>query len=287
MAVDGFNHAHVVWYRDYETNDHLYYKSFDGTIWSDLVALESVRFVYDPTITVDNRNRIHVAWSDWRYGHEWDYEIFYRRFNGLSWDPVERITEAPGNSRSPSVATDDSGNVYLAWMDQFPGVSQIYYARNDGTGWTTGVRLTNTGESARDPSMAVRPDGTVHIVWRDRRDDNWEVYYKRRGAPEYAGLEAAAIGAPGLRGLTVSPNPVSSDMVAGFSLAQTAVVQVTLFDIRGRVVSEVDLGTLPPGDSQFRWNVTGDSGAFLAPGIYFISINAGSCTRSAKIVVMR
>jgi len=287
VAVDGFNHVHVLWYSDVGGTDHLYYKSYDGTVWSEVVTLASRALIYGPTIAVDINNRVHVAWHDRRYGSAWGYEVFYRRFNGLGWDPEEQVTNARLGSHNASVATDDSGTVYLVWADKRTGDNEIYYAKNDGTGWGANVRLTRSVGESRRPSLAVTPEGELHLIWQDSRAGNAEIYYKTRGLGEFAGLENVVPGDICVRILKIAPNPVRSGTAIRFHLAASGKSDLAVYDIRGRLVSKIGLGELQPGTQLVTWDGTSQAGEPVAPGVYFAVVKAGSGVASAKLVVVK
>jgi hypothetical protein len=130
-----------------------------------------------PSIAVSG-NFVHVAWQDMRDGN---YEIYYKRSTdfGATWGADVRLTNAAGNSKSPSVAV--SGNiVHILWFDSRDGDDEIYYKRSAdfGATWGADTRLTNSGGLSDNPSVAVL-DSVVHVVWYDQRDGNPEIYYKR------------------------------------------------------------------------------------------------------------
>ncbi len=95
------------------------------------------------------------------------------------WGADIRLTNALGNSKSPSVAV--SGNiVHVVWFDSRDGNDEIYYSRSidGGTTWGANVRLTTAAGNSFTPSIAVSGNN-VHIAWHDSRSGFEEIYYKR------------------------------------------------------------------------------------------------------------
>jgi len=91
----------------------------------------------------------------------------------LTFGSAIRITTNTGDSVSPSVATDGSGHVYVAWQDNTPvtgsGYSREIWMRaspNNGASFGSAIRITtNTGASLY-PSVAA--SGTyVYVAWQD------------------------------------------------------------------------------------------------------------------------
>jgi hypothetical protein len=70
---------------------------------------------------------LHLAWFDGRHG---DDEIYYRHSAdaGTTLGPEQRVTEASGVSRRPSLAAIGRG-VHLLWMDDRDGDPRVWYRR--------------------------------------------------------------------------------------------------------------------------------------------------------------
>jgi len=82
--------------------------------------------------------------------------------------------------------------------------------------------------------------------------------------------------------LHVFPNPVKEMLTVDFSLTATDNVNITLLDVMGRTVMSKSLGTRMIGIHSEQIDC-----ADLAEGIYFVRINAGYLTQSAKIVIRK
>ena len=103
-----------------------------------------------------------MVWSDRIEGSN---EIYYRRFNGNDWEPVERLTYRDSASSSPSIAV--SGNVvHVVWQYQKGDWdADIYYRRFDEDSWQPSVVLsTDPVYMTGGASVASRGNG-VHLVW--------------------------------------------------------------------------------------------------------------------------
>jgi hypothetical protein len=285
VAADGFNHIHVLWYQDSGTADHLYYKSHDGSIWGPTVDLAARKSIYGPNIIADSRNMIHVAWHDARYAS--GYEVFHRRFDGLTWGPETRITEASNTSANATLAADGAGTVYLMWVDKRSGDYKVYYARNDGVDWGGSVLLSESSDGARHPSAVSTAAGVLHLIWRDERAGNAEIYYKSREADSFAGCDLDVTEAERSGALRVMPNPVRTGAEVRFQLKQETCADVAVYDVGGRLVSKQALGQLPAGHHLVTWEMTDIQGESVVPGIYFLTIQTTGRTRSTKVVVLR
>ena len=94
------------------------------------------------------------------------------------WTEDIRLTNDPGNSSVPAIATDTNG-IHVVWKDYRDGNPEIYYKRSSdgGNTWTGDKRLTNDPDFSNLPAIAMDRNG-IHVVWDDYRDGNHEIYYK-------------------------------------------------------------------------------------------------------------
>jgi hypothetical protein len=114
-------------------------------------------------VAVDNLGNAHVVWYDNTPGND---EVYYRRQDGTSWDPAERLTVAAGDSRYPAVAVDSNGNAHVVWSDLRDGTYwQVYYKCFGAGGWSPDLRLTDGSTDFRHPSIAIGPGDEIYVVY--------------------------------------------------------------------------------------------------------------------------
>ena len=180
IAVNG-SRVHVVWADDGDGagDSDIYYRYFNGTIWqpeqeiSTDIGIERQVF---PSIAVSG-SKVHVVWEDWEDG---DGDIYYRHFDGTTWQPEEEISTdtAWGETQSePSIAVSDN-KVHVVWEESAPpGDSDIYYRYFNGFNWEPEQEIsTDTGtEYQWSPSIAVS-DSKVHVVWEDWEDGDGDIF---------------------------------------------------------------------------------------------------------------
>jgi hypothetical protein len=80
----------------------------------------------------------------------------------------------------------------------------------------------------------------------------------------------------------VYPNPFNPLATVPILIDQPARVRVTVFDARGRVCGEQDLGILGPGNHRHRWDASG-----LASGVYTLQVECGTVVRRRSAVFVR
>jgi len=109
IAVDSADNIHVIWedtsdYNGAGTDKDIFYKRWNGT-WSptEVISTESTSNSFSVSIAVDNADNIHVTrYDNTDYdGAGTDADIFYKFWNGTSWNSTEVIsTESTLASRN-------------------------------------------------------------------------------------------------------------------------------------------------------------------------------------------
>ncbi len=78
------------------------------------------------------------------------------------------------------------------------------------------------------------------------------------------------------------PNPFNSTTSVKVSIPTNEVVNIAMFDVAGRLISEVYSGNLEAGQHQFTIN-----GGELSSGIYFLKLKSGSAEVTTRLLLMR
>ncbi len=167
--------------RNFENN----LNSYDRFNWkwstTKVISTESGGESYGSETFIDSSGNIHLVWADYsNYDSSGtDSDIFYKRWDVLSssWTTTEVIsTESAFDSANPSLAVDNSGNIYVCWDDYTnyagAGASDVdifYKFWNALSSTWNDTELVSTGSNVDSftPSIGVDSKGTVHIVWRD------------------------------------------------------------------------------------------------------------------------
>ncbi|HVP58620.1 MAG TPA: FlgD immunoglobulin-like domain containing protein [bacterium] len=114
-------------------------------------------------IAVDSHGRIHVVWYDRRDGQ---WEIYYKRCDGGTWEPDTRLTTSAGNSVTPAIAVDSADRLYVVWSDDRDGSWAIYYKQYDGVSWGADQRLVSAGLGQGYPAIAVDGNDNIYVAWQ-------------------------------------------------------------------------------------------------------------------------
>jgi hypothetical protein len=135
-----------------------------------------------PSIAVDNADIIYVAWTENRNGN---YDIYFTNSTdgGITFSANKKVNDDAGTTGqySPSIAAYNTGNVYVAWLDNRDGNEDIYFANstNAGNTFSANKKINDDPGSADQyhPSLSADNAGNVHVVWTDERNGNLDIYY--------------------------------------------------------------------------------------------------------------
>lgn len=183
IAIDSSNNLHVVWADASPGNREIFYsRSTDGgNTWIPSKRLTwTAGPSYDPAITIDSSDNIHVVWYD-NTADGWD--IYYKKSTdgGNTWTWAKKVTHSAGESYLGSIAADSLNNIHLVWWDNSAGSFNVYYKKSTdgGNTWTSGERITFWSNN-KWPVIAIDSNDVKHVVWdANASDGNLEIYYKR------------------------------------------------------------------------------------------------------------
>src|SRR5262249_4708554 len=141
--------------------------------------------VWRPTVAVDGKGRVVVAWSQPADG---DWEIFYRRYTPATttmpgqWSEIVRLTRTPGTDFNVVATTDANGVVWLAWQawrqDNF---DILVAALDDNHPWSKPRAISNSKANDWSPAIAADSKGNVYVAWDTYDRGNYDVRLQRIG----------------------------------------------------------------------------------------------------------
>jgi len=173
----------AVWVENTAGNCEIYLrKSTDGgATWQTAKRLtNNGGHSVEPVIAVNSPD-IYVVWKDDTYAT--NDEIFFIKStdDGATWQTAKRLTNNTGDSCFPTIAVNGV-NVYVAWRDNTPGVSEVYFKRStdEGATWKIAQQLTNTASEYYSSYPALAASGSnVFLVHENDTPGNAEVYFKK------------------------------------------------------------------------------------------------------------
>jgi hypothetical protein len=138
VALDSGEGVNIVW-GDSEVagGKVVFVRSTDQgfTFTAPIDVSRSLGVAFDPEIAVDSNDTINVAWQDNAPGTS---VIMYSRSTdaGQTFSDPKQVSTGEGNATEAAIATDASGRISVAWVDESPGHAEAYYARSTDGGET-------------------------------------------------------------------------------------------------------------------------------------------------------
>ncbi|MFC1800342.1 T9SS type A sorting domain-containing protein [Candidatus Eisenbacteria bacterium] len=83
------------------------------------------------------------------------------------------------------------------------------------------------------------------------------------------------------------PNPFGPQTTITYSLKRGGMVDISVFDVRGRRLRTLVEGYAHAGDHDIVWDGTDDSGAWAAPGVYLYRLRTGDIVETRRIVKLK
>jgi hypothetical protein len=182
MVVDGEERVHAFWSQH---NDPIsgapgisifysFYSRLEGGQWSRPEAILSSPEgkALQPAAAVDAQGRIMVVWSGGKTG-----EIFFSQTNpatasaASSWsEPVILPSPSPG-ARSPDIAVDPGGNIYVVYVISLNEGRGVYLtsSSDNGTNWRPPLEIFDAAAAhwamVDTPRLAITSTNHLHLLW--------------------------------------------------------------------------------------------------------------------------
>jgi len=105
----------------------------------------------------------------------------------------------------------------------------------------------------------------------------------------FTGLLALnGIGLPDVFALHANyPNPFNPVTTIGYTLSEEATINITVYDITGKIVNNLVNNYKSSGYNSIQWNATNDKGAPVSAGLYLYTIQAGEFRQTRKMVLLK
>jgi hypothetical protein len=87
--------------------------------------------------------------------------------------------------------------------------------------------------------------------------------------------------------LRIGPNPVTNTAAIAYSVTQTGMVELSIYDVAGRRVRSLAKGITPAGTYRIEWDARDDSGSGVAAGVYFARLRTPAQAIGKTIVIAK
>ena len=83
------------------------------------------------------------------------------------------------------------------------------------------------------------------------------------------------------------PNPFNPNTSMNFDLPKDGLVNITIYDMMGRIVKTLVNGSQTAGFKNIQWNATDNLGKSVPAGVYLYSIETKDFTKSKKMILLK
>ncbi|MFZ1948132.1 MAG: beta-propeller fold lactonase family protein, partial [bacterium] len=141
------------------------------------------------------------------------------------------------------------------------------------------VTMVDTVLAGEDPAcIAFDPSGSGKYIVTNAGDNTVTV------------LDDPVAGTPPVeppQALRSFPNPFRGAAMIRFGVPEAGRVDVSVYDVRGRLVKTIVSQNLPPGSYTVSWDGKDARGNPAASGVYFCRLSAGALQRTSKMVILK
>ena len=224
--------------------------------------------------------------------------------DGINWNKYENnpvFTGTPGEwdlfAVKPEVIF--ANNLYHMW---YTGATQAspasgtwhkgYATSDDGINWTRYADnpVLMCGPEAYDSlgiweSSAIYEDGVFHLWYAGRPSSNSTINYATSST---VSVKNTDIVNPNQFQLYQNyPNPFNPTTSIRYELPVESNVRLTVFDIHGRQITILSNRVQPAGNYTAQWNGIDISGNLVSTGMYICRFQAGSHSKTIKMVYLK
>jgi hypothetical protein len=83
------------------------------------------------------------------------------------------------------------------------------------------------------------------------------------------------------------PNPFNPVTTLQYDLPEDALVNITIYDMMGRIVKNLLTSQQNVGYKSIQWNATNNAGQPVSAGLYLYTIKAGEFRQTKKMVLLK
>ncbi len=182
ISVDSHDGINVVWNDNSPGNlDVFFSRSTDGglTFSSPVNVSHDASASSSPQVAADSTGNIFVVWEN-------DSGVLGVLFSrsvdgGLTFSAPAMVSTNTSGSISPQMAVGPTGNVYLAWEDDFVSGSDVSFNRSLDQGQTFlgATSLSHGVGNSTGVQLNVDAAGNLNAVWSNDSPGNFDIFFTR------------------------------------------------------------------------------------------------------------
>jgi hypothetical protein len=276
------------------------------------LAPEDLRFYYND---VEVLMVVHSIRESWDYNENAVGMKFYNKYNngilvdGVT-DELDKSVDLPVNAWD--LTTGDQGSIFkmAQFTEQKWGGVEVYYHDSQKGGQADSLVFNDTEDSGDGMSY-----GDNGILFKNKPDQdsvtielNYTIYFlpEKNLTQEYGENFAAIFNNPvavskniisSVKNTPQSldefvlqrnyPNPFNASTLIRFSTTMPAFVQLVIYDVQGRIVSNLANDYFDAGSHDVKWSGLSNHGELMPSGVYYCRMEAGDFTDTLKLLMIK
>ncbi|MFC2155425.1 IPT/TIG domain-containing protein [Acidobacteriota bacterium] len=170
IALDNTGNIYIAWHEALFPNGEEYFihSTDNGSTWGAAVNISnSSGRSAEIDIAVDSGGNIDLVWLDTSAAFKQDIYFTRSTNNGSTWSSITNISNRDGAERgSPVIAVDSSGNINVAWIDNYTGDFMVMFNRstNNGSTWGSNVNITDYSKDRGVTDIAMGSTGDIYVL---------------------------------------------------------------------------------------------------------------------------
>ncbi|NLA22282.1 MAG: T9SS type A sorting domain-containing protein [Candidatus Marinimicrobia bacterium] len=298
IPVEGTDHLFMIYAQD----SSLFFvsSSDEGSTFSEPTKIDSLEgfwsYFYDLQIVGLSNGTLYAKAQYWQMIQHWGEEeppfeeeppmtstrLYCSKDFGAHWSIVNTLPE--GNSQ---IALTPGGTIVLT---QYPDANLYVKTSTDAISWSDSVRInpnenTATGLSDIGFDVWIIDETTMAVAWIDTTTGYDEIWYRTLTipTPPLVSIEKDGINTPQKAILVQNyPNPFNPVTKFSYQLPSESFVELSIFDINGRLVDKIVNQFQPAGYYSVQWNAGNYS-----TGVYLYKFRADNFQQVGKCLLLK
>ncbi|MDD3806647.1 MAG: T9SS type A sorting domain-containing protein [Candidatus Marinimicrobia bacterium] len=287
----------------YAQDSSLYFisSSNEGDTFAEPVKIDSLEGFWSEFSNLQivglSDGTLYAKGQYWQFVHHWDKTEslveeepmdmlgtrLYRSTDfGAHWTLVNTLPE-----ETSQIVLTPGGKIVLT---QYPDSNLYVKTSNDGYSWSDSIRVnpvenTVTGWSGSGFDVCIIDETTMAVAWVDTTTGYDEIWYRTLTipTPPIVSIEKHEMNIPQHVDLITNyPNPFNPVTRFEYQLPSDSFVELSIFDMTGRLVDKIVNQFQPAGHYSIQWNA-----ANYSSGVYMYKLQADNLQQVGKCLLLK
>ncbi len=259
MAMDPGN-SNIVYAGGYESGSAIYRTTNSGGSWTKLPATGLSGYVYALAIDSDNTNIMYAGTSS---------NLYKSTNSGSTW-----ATTGFSGGRTNTILIDNtSTDATMIYAGTYS--NGVYRSTNNGSSWEP----MNDGLGGMNINcLDVNPNNYIFAGTNGSSTYRWSLL---------VGAEESKEESIGRFVFFAKPNPAKRQTVLNFQLTRETAVELSIYDIQGRLVKNLISDIKQAGTHKISWDGLDGKDNRVSAGIYFCRLKTENTDYLEKLILVK